>query len=77
MRHQTWGASHPRAAHEPPGSARLDGALNLPVQSICAGAQLTHQGLPTAPVVTAIVVEQLTADEVVPLAAADCARLGG
>ncbi|NEK84498.1 alpha/beta fold hydrolase [Blastococcus saxobsidens] len=61
----------------PPGSARLDGALNLPVQSICAGARLTHQGLPTAPVVTAIVVEQLTADEVVPLAAADCARLGG
>ena len=61
----------------PPDTARLDGALNLPVQSICAGAELTHQGLPTAPVVTAIVAEQLTADDVVPLAAGDCARLGG
>lgn len=61
----------------PPDSARLDGALNLPIQSVCAGAEVTHQGLPTAPLVTAMVVEQLTAVDVVPLCAGDCARLGG
>ncbi|MGY1813171.1 lipase family alpha/beta hydrolase [Blastococcus sp. SYSU D00820] len=61
----------------PPESARLDGALNLPVQSICADAELGHQDLPRDPLVQAIVVAQLAAGDPVPLDAADCARLGG
>jgi triacylglycerol lipase len=61
----------------PPESARLDGALNLPVQSVCAQAQITHGDLPRDPVVQAMVLAQLAPGEPVALDAADCARLGG
>jgi triacylglycerol lipase len=43
----------------PPDSARLDGALNIPVQSICAGAQLDHGNLPRDPVVQSLVLTAL------------------
>jgi triacylglycerol esterase/lipase EstA (alpha/beta hydrolase family) len=61
----------------PPESARLDGALNLPVQSVCAQARLGHGQLPRDPVVIEMVLAQLAPGEPVPLDAADCARLGG
>ena len=61
----------------PPGSARLAGALNLPVQSVCGGAQVTHGELPTAPLVQQMVLSELRAGPPVPLNAADCARLSG
>jgi triacylglycerol lipase len=61
----------------PPDSARLDGALNLEVQSVCATAQVGHGDLPRDPLVQAIVLAQLAAGDPVPLGAADCARLGG
>lgn len=61
----------------PPESARLDGALNLPVQSVCADARVTHGQLPGDLLVQAIVLEQLAAGDLVELGPADCARLGG
>ncbi|MGY2084500.1 lipase family alpha/beta hydrolase [Blastococcus sp. SYSU DS0539] len=61
----------------PPESARLDGALNLPVQSVCAGLQVSHTQLPGDPVVQGIVLAQMDAGDPVPLAPGDCSRLGG
>jgi triacylglycerol esterase/lipase EstA (alpha/beta hydrolase family) len=61
----------------PTETARLDGALNLPVQEVCADAQVDHHGLPAAPLVQAMVVEQLAGDDPVELDAGDCSRLGG
>jgi triacylglycerol esterase/lipase EstA (alpha/beta hydrolase family) len=61
----------------PPDSARLAGALNLPVQSVCGRAQITHGDLPTAPLVQQMVLSELRAGPPVVLAAADCARLSG
>jgi len=38
----------------PPDTAGLDGALNLTVQSVCAGSRARHGDLPTDPAVAAI-----------------------
>lgn len=51
---------------QPPDSARLDGAVNVPLQSICPSARVAHGQLPTDPDVTALV---LTALGTTPLAA--------
>ena len=59
----------------PPDSARLDGAVNLPIQSVCRDASVAHSDLPTAPVVQAMVLDQLAAGVPAPLTAADCLRL--
>jgi triacylglycerol lipase len=61
----------------PPESARLDGALNLPVQSVCPEARLAHGELPSDAVVQAMVLAQLAAGDPVPLDGRDCAGLGG
>jgi triacylglycerol esterase/lipase EstA (alpha/beta hydrolase family) len=61
----------------PPDTARLEGALNLPVQSVCAQAQVGHGDLPRDAVVVEMVVAVLAAGDPVPLGAGDCARLGG
>ncbi len=61
----------------PPDTARLDGALNLPVQSVCARAQLGHGDLTRDPVVVEMVLAELAPGEPVPLDADDCAALGG
>jgi triacylglycerol esterase/lipase EstA (alpha/beta hydrolase family) len=61
----------------PPDSARLDGALNITVQSVCANARVGHGGLPRDPLVQAMVVTELGAGDPVHLTSADCARLGG
>jgi triacylglycerol esterase/lipase EstA (alpha/beta hydrolase family) len=61
----------------PPDSARLDGALNLAVQSVCSSARVAHGDLPRAPLVQAIVLAELAPGEPVELGPADCARLGG
>lgn len=47
----------------PPESARLDGAVNVPLQELCPGLQLDHGGLPLSPVVRSLVVQALSADE--------------
>jgi triacylglycerol lipase len=43
----------------PPDSARLAGAISLPVQSLCPSARISHSQLPTSPVVTAIVLQAI------------------
>jgi triacylglycerol esterase/lipase EstA (alpha/beta hydrolase family) len=40
---------------QPPDSARLDGAVNVALQGLCPGAQVSHGALPTDPLVTALV----------------------
>jgi hypothetical protein len=44
---------------QPPDSARLAGAVNVPLQSICPSARVAHGDLPTDPVVTALVLDAL------------------
>ncbi len=61
----------------PPDSSRLDGAVNLPVQSVCADARINHGQLPRAALVQEMVVVELAAGDPVELGAADCARLSG
>jgi triacylglycerol lipase len=58
---------------QPPDSARLDGAVNVSIQSVCPDARIAHGQLPTDPLVTALVLRALGT---APLAApADCAAL--
>jgi triacylglycerol lipase len=61
----------------PPDSARLDGALNLPVQSVCPGVQVSHGELPRDPFVQALVLDELEAGEPRELTTADCPRAAG
>ena len=52
---------------QPPDSARLDGAVNVSLQSICPGSQVSHSALPTDPAVTALVLTALgTTDLIAP-----------
>jgi triacylglycerol lipase len=44
---------------KPPDSARLDGAVNLPIQSICPQSRVSHGNLPTDPAITALVIDAL------------------
>lgn len=59
----------------PPESARLDGALNVPVQSVCADGRPTHAQLPTDPVVQGLVLDALGAAPPAVPTPADCTRL--
>jgi triacylglycerol esterase/lipase EstA (alpha/beta hydrolase family) len=65
------------ATVSPPDSARLDGALNLTVQSVCADARVGHGELPRNPLVQQMVLAQLQPGEPVALDTSDCARLSG
>jgi triacylglycerol lipase len=44
---------------EPPASARLPGAVNVPLQSVCPGVSIAHGQLPTDPLVVGIVLRDL------------------
>lgn len=61
----------------PPTSASLDGAINIPVQSVCADSTVDHGNLPSDPLVGAMVSAQLGDSSTVALDAGDCGRLGG
>jgi triacylglycerol lipase len=56
----------------PPDSARLAGAINVPIQSVCPGQQISHSELPTNPVVTKIVLQAIGAGPIRHPASADC-----
>jgi triacylglycerol lipase len=59
----------------PPESAALDGALDLPVQDVCADSRVAHGQLPSDPLVQGIVLAELAPGPPVELDAGDCARL--
>ncbi len=59
----------------PPGSAALDGALELTVQSVCPDSQVAHGQLPSDPLVQGMVIAELAAGQPVDLGPADCTRL--
>jgi triacylglycerol lipase len=59
----------------PPDSARLEGALDLTVQSVCPRSRVPHAGLPTDRLVQAIVLAELGRTPPVPFSTVDCARL--
>jgi triacylglycerol lipase len=59
----------------PPDSARLDGADNITVQSVCATDAVSHSQEPRDPAVIGLVVTALGTGSVPHPGAADCARL--
>jgi triacylglycerol lipase len=61
----------------PPDSARLEGAVNLSVQSVCADARVGHGDLPGNPIVQQMVLRELRAGDPVELGPRDCPRLSG
>ena len=56
----------------PPDSARLAGAINVPIQSVCPAQRISHSQLPVSPVVTAMVLQAIGPGPVRPPAASDC-----
>ena len=60
---------------QPPDSARLPGAVNVPLQSVCPGADIQHSQLPTAPLVVGIVLHTLAINGVAAPSPGDCAAL--
>jgi hypothetical protein len=59
----------------PPDSARLPGAVNVPLQNVCPSVQVTHSQLPSAPLVTGIVLAALNDPTMPTPAAAQCEAL--
>ena len=60
---------------QPPDSARLAGAVNVPLQSVCPGADIQHGQLPTAPLVVGLVLRTLADRGISAPAASGCASL--
>jgi triacylglycerol esterase/lipase EstA (alpha/beta hydrolase family) len=59
----------------PPDSARLPGAVNVPVQTVCADARVQHGQLPTDPLVIGLVLRAIGTAPVAVPGRADCAPL--
>jgi triacylglycerol lipase len=59
----------------PPDSARLPGAVNVPLQSVCPGVRIQHGQLPTAPLVIGIVLRELRGTAVTAPAPSQCQSL--
>ena len=60
---------------QPPDSARLTGAVNVPLQSVCPGASIGHGQLPTAPLVVGIVLRALHGAAITAPRPSDCRSL--
>jgi len=56
----------------PPDSARLEGAVNVSLQSVCPDLRVDHSGLPGDPVVTRIVLTAIGAAPLSPPTSRDC-----
>ena len=59
----------------PPASARLAGAVNVPLQAVCPNAVIAHGELPTDPLVIGIVLSELGPGPLTTPHAADCSML--
>jgi triacylglycerol lipase len=59
----------------PPTSADLPGALDVPLQSVCADENVSHSGLPTDPLVIGIVLKALSDPTLTAPTASQCASL--
>jgi triacylglycerol lipase len=60
---------------QPPDSARLPGAVNVPLQSVCPGLDVQHSQLPTAPLVVGLILRTLASDRVSAPSPGDCAAI--
>ena len=60
---------------QPPDSARLPGAVNVPLQSVCPGVDIQHSQLPTAPLVVGIILRTLASGRVTAPVPGDCAAI--
>jgi pimeloyl-ACP methyl ester carboxylesterase len=60
---------------QPPDSARLAGAVNVPLQSVCRGVDIQHGQLPTAPLVVGLVLRALAGGGVTAPPPGSCASL--
>jgi len=60
---------------QPPASARLPGAVNVPLQSVCSGADIQHSQLPTAPLVVGLVLRALASNRLTAPPPGDCATM--
>jgi len=56
----------------PPDSARLAGAIDVPIQSVCPQQRISHSQLPTSPAVTAMVLQAIGPGPIRHPAPADC-----
>jgi Glycosyltransferase family 87 len=60
---------------QPPDSARLPGAVNVPLQSVCPGVNIQHGQLPSNPLVIGIVLRALASPHLSAPSSADCRAL--
>jgi triacylglycerol lipase len=60
---------------QPPDSARLAGAVNVPLQSVCPGIGIQHGGLPASPLVVGIVLRSLGSAKMTAPGPAQCQSL--
>jgi triacylglycerol lipase len=60
---------------QPPDSAQLPGAVNVPLQSVCPGLSIAHGDLPTAPLVVGIVLRTLRSTALIAPRPSDCRSL--
>jgi len=60
---------------QPPDSARLTGAVNVPLQSVCPGVTIQHGDLPTAPLVVGIVLRAVRSTTLTAPTPAQCQSL--
>ncbi|MEC3977277.1 lipase, partial [Amycolatopsis sp. H20-H5] len=59
----------------PPETARLDGAVNVPVQDVCADSRIGHGDLPTDAAVTGLVLRGLGTAPLTAPGPGDCTAL--
>jgi triacylglycerol lipase len=60
---------------QPPDSARLPGAVNVPLQSICPGVNVSHGQLPVNSLVAGIVLQAITAPKLIAPSLPECQSL--
>jgi triacylglycerol lipase len=60
---------------QPPDSARLTGAVNVPLQSVCPGDVISHGQLPTTPLVVGLVLRALSSPSLAAPGPSDCGSL--